>query len=159
MINEFGVFFQLSQELNTIKFSKREKGSWVRLQVLHATVAAKKIVLFPAYKKKNLYRRHFYLHWTNFMNILKPMIPMLWYLKFTFELSDCLVRATLAACGGSQAKGRIKAGAASLRHSHTLTHLTRPGIEPVSSWSWSDSFRLSHKGNSFIYLFLWSVRY
>ena len=61
-------------------------------------------------------------------------------------------RATLAAYGGSQARDWIRATAARLRHSRSnvgsasvtyttahsnagcLTHLSRPGIEPVSSW-------------------------
>ena len=63
-------------------------------------------------------------------------------------------RATSAACGGFQARGRIRAAAASLHHSHSnarsqaayvtyttahgnaisLTRRARLGIEPASSW-------------------------
>ena len=47
-------------------------------------------------------------------------------------------RATPTAYGGSQARGQIRAVAASLQHSHSnarfLTHWVKPGIEPVSSW-------------------------
>ena len=50
----------------------------------------------------------------------------------------CLFKATPAAYGSSQARGRIRAIAASLHHSHSnarsLTHGARPGIEPSSSW-------------------------
>ena len=65
-----------------------------------------------------------------------------------------LHRAEPTACGSSQAKGRLGAVAAGLRYSHSntrseprlwptpqvmampdlLTHRTRPGIEPASSW-------------------------
>ena len=62
-----------------------------------------------------------------------------------------LFRATLRACGGFQARGRIRATAASLCLSHaksephlqptaqlsntgSLTHCTRPGIQPATSW-------------------------
>ena len=41
------------------------------------------------------------------------------------------------ACGSSQARGWIRAAAASLHHSHSnmgsLTHWAKPGIEPESS--------------------------
>ena len=44
----------------------------------------------------------------------------------------------LFAYGGSQARGRIGAVAASLHNSHSnagsLTHWARPGIEPATSW-------------------------
>ena len=62
----------------------------------------------------------------------------------------CLFRAAPAAYGGSQARGRIGATAASLHHSwiwtasatytaaqgnaRSLTHWVRPGIKPISSW-------------------------
>ena len=49
-----------------------------------------------------------------------------------------LFRAVPAVYGGSQAKGRIRATAASLLRSHSntgsLTHWVRPGIEPATSW-------------------------
>ena len=64
-----------------------------------------------------------------------------------------LFRATLGVCGGSQARGWIRATTACLCHSHSnarsesclrpttahgnaeyLTHWARPGIEPASSW-------------------------
>ena len=79
------------------------------------------------------------------------------------ELSDflvCLLRATPVSYGGSQARGQIRATAASLCHSRqpvpqpqqhgiqaasvtyviaygstrSLTHRARPGIKPTSSW-------------------------
>jgi len=57
-------------------------------------------------------------------------------LLFLFFL--CLFRAAPTAHGGSQARGRIRATAASLPPSHSntgsLTHWARPGIEPASSW-------------------------
>ena len=47
-------------------------------------------------------------------------------------------RATLAACGSSQARSQVGATAAGLHHSHSntrsLTHWARPGIKPTSSW-------------------------
>ena len=71
-----------------------------------------------------------------------------------FFLSFFFFRAAPAAHGGSQARGRIGAAAASLHHSHShtgsqlrlppfgtahgnagsLTHWVRPGMEPASSW-------------------------
>ena len=74
--------------------------------------------------------------------------------KFTLPLPFVLSfsRATPAVYGGSQARCLIGATAASLCHSHgntrsepslqptahgnagSLTHLARPGIEPVTSW-------------------------
>ena len=71
-----------------------------------------------------------------------------WRLFFFFL---CLFRATSMVYGNSQARGRIGATAAGLCHSHnnmsrvcdlhhsscnagSLTHWTRPGIEPASSW-------------------------
>ena len=74
---------------------------------------------------------------------------------FNFFFIILLFRATPAAHGGSQARGRIRATAASLHHSHSqqhriraasathttahgnagsLTHGARPGIEPTTSW-------------------------
>ena len=63
-----------------------------------------------------------------------------WFHKccHTSKLYFCLFRATLAAHGGSQARGWIGAIAASIHHGHSntrsLTHWARPGIEPESSW-------------------------
>ena len=55
-----------------------------------------------------------------------------------FVLSFCLSRAAPAAYGGSQARGRIRAVANGLCHSHgnagSLTHWVRPGINPETSW-------------------------
>ena len=68
---------------------------------------------------------------------------------------------------GSQARGRISTAAAGLHqprqigalsvtyttaHSNArpLTHWARPGIQPASSWIVSDSFPLSHDGNSLV---------
>ena len=49
-----------------------------------------------------------------------------------------LFQAAPSAYGGSQARVWIRAAAASLHHSHSnarsLTHWSRPGIEPASSW-------------------------
>ena len=49
-----------------------------------------------------------------------------------------LFRATPAAYGGSQARGRIRSTATGLHHSHgsagSLTHWARPGIKPTTSW-------------------------
>ena len=76
--------------------------------------------------------------------------------------------AASTAYGGSQAGGRIRAVAASLRQSHSnagiraasatyttahgnavsLTHWARPEIEPTTSWFLVDSFLLHHDGNS-----------
>ena len=51
--------------------------------------------------------------------------------------------AAPAAYGGSQARSRIGATAATLHHSHSnvgsLTHRARPGIEPASSWKLVES--------------------
>ena len=65
----------------------------------------------------------------------------------------CFFRAAPEAHGGSQTRGRIRATAAGLHHSHShagselcltyttahgsarvLTHIARPGIEPASAW-------------------------
>ena len=50
----------------------------------------------------------------------------------------CLLRAAPVAHGRSQARTPIGAAAASLHQSHSnarsLTHYTRPGIEPATSW-------------------------
>ena len=73
--------------------------------------------------------------------------------SFFFFFFFCLFRAAPSAYGSSQARGPIGATAAGLHHSHStarsklhvtyttvhgisglLTHLARPGIEPVSSW-------------------------
>ena len=49
-----------------------------------------------------------------------------------------LFRATRVAYGSSQGKGKIRAIAAGLHHSHSntrsLTHWARPGVKPVPSW-------------------------
>ena len=49
-----------------------------------------------------------------------------------------IFRAAPTAYGCSQARGRIRATAAGLHHRHrntgSLTHWTRPGIKPTSSW-------------------------
>ena len=86
--------------------------------------------------------------------------------KFFFFFG--LFRALLAAYGGSQARGPIRAGAASLHHSHSnarskpclqttpqLTTTPDPqpteqgqGSNPQSHGSQSDSFLQSHNGNS-----------
>ena len=58
----------------------------------------------------------------------------------------------LTAYGGSQARGQIRVIAAGLHHSHSnarpLTHWTRPGIKPATSWIVVNSFPLSRDGNS-----------
>ena len=58
--------------------------------------------------------------------------------KDFFFLVFCLFRAAPAACGGSQARGQIGAVAADLHYSHSntgsLTHWSRPGIKPSTSW-------------------------
>ena len=60
-----------------------------------------------------------------------------WAWSFYF-LFIYLFRATLKVYGGAQAKGWIGAVATGLHHSHSnagsLTHWTRPGIEPASLW-------------------------
>ena len=74
---------------------------------------------------------------------------------FLFFFFFCLFRATLAAYGGSQARGQIRPAAAGLRHSHSDTRsepclwptpqlmamldpqakrLSEAGIEPTPSW-------------------------
>ena len=57
---------------------------------------------------------------------------------FCFILFFAVFRAAPAAYRGSQAKGLIGATAAGLHHSHSnvgsLTHWSRPGIEPSTSW-------------------------
>ena len=57
-------------------------------------------------------------------------IPMLHKVgDFLFSLSFCLFRAALAAYGGSQARGRITATAASLHHSHSNAR-SKPCLRP-----------------------------
>ena len=50
----------------------------------------------------------------------------------------CVCQGHTAAYGSSQARGRIRAVAASLHHSHSsagsLTYQVGPGIKPASSW-------------------------
>ena len=85
----------------------------------------------------------------------------------------CLFRATPAACGGSQARGPLRATAASLRHSHSnsrskrrlqptpqLTETPDPqpteqgqGLNLQPPGSWSDLFPLCHDRNSCVCLF------
>ena len=89
------------------------------------------------------------------------------HLYFNFFFFFLLFMAAPMAYRGSQAKGRIRAEAASLRHSHnharseqhlwpppqltvdsgSLTHSAKPRNKPASSWM-SDSFPLSHDGTS-----------
>ena len=57
---------------------------------------------------------------------------------FFLSLFFFLLRATLTAYGGSQARGQIGAAAAGLCHRHrnggSLTHRAGPRMEPTSSW-------------------------
>ena len=73
------------------------------------------------------------------------------------------------ACGGSQARGQIRAIAASLQpqqhqiqatsatyttghgNAGSATHSARPGIEPETSWFLADSFLLHLDRNSLLY--------
>ena len=84
-------------------------------------------------------------------NLLFQTSRFLLILFFFFFL---LFRAPLVAYGGSQARGLIRVVATGLHHSHSncriqaasmtyitahgnvgsLTHLSRPGIEPTTSW-------------------------
>ena len=83
--------------------------------------------------------------WENWQN--RPSGSLFSGEKFFFFFF--LIRATPAAYGCSQARGRIRAAAASLHHSNvgseqylwpmpqlagSLTPWARPGIEPVSPW-------------------------
>ena len=84
--------------------------------------------------------------------------PLSLLLLLLLSLFFCLLfRASLSAYGSSQARSQIRAAAAGLHHSHSntgseprsvtyttahgnagsLTHRSRPGIEPESSWIWS----------------------
>ena len=73
-----------------------------------------------------------------------PPDPFIFYLEvctpflFIYLFIYLLFRATPVAYGGSQARGRIGATAASLHHSHSKarssTHWARPGIESATSW-------------------------
>ena len=91
------------------------------------------------------------------------------YVIASFFWSFCLFRATPEAYGSSQARGQIRATAASLYHSHSkarsepslqpapelmATHWARPGIEPAPHGYQLDSFPLCHNGNSHIFSFL-----
>ena len=76
--------------------------------------------------------------------------PLLLFPSFSFFFfSFLLVKATHAAYGGSQARGRIRATAAGLQHriwatsvtyttahgnARFLTHWARAGIKPATSW-------------------------
>ena len=64
-------------------------------------------------------------------------LPSKFYLPESFFFF-CLFRAILAAYGGSQARGQIRAVAARLHHisqqCRILTHWARTGIKPTSSW-------------------------
>ena len=55
-----------------------------------------------------------------------------------FFLSFCLFRAIPKTYESSQARGQIRAVTAGIHHGHSnarsLTHWTRPGIKPTSSW-------------------------
>ena len=50
-----------------------------------------------------------------------PVFPSYLHLFIVVVVLFCLFRAALAAIGGSQARGRIEAIAASLHHSHSNT--------------------------------------
>ena len=67
----------------------------------------------------------------------KPLF-FLSFLFFFFFFFFFFFWSTPAACGSSQARGRIKATAAGLHYSHSnagsLTHWVRPDIKPASSW-------------------------
>ena len=68
-----------------------------------------------------------------------------------------LFMATSVAHGSSPARGRIRAEAPSLPHSHSntgsLIHWTRLGMEPTSSERWHQVLNLlSHDGNPHIYI-------
>ena len=66
-----------------------------------------------------------------------PLLFFFFFLSFLFFFFF-LFRASPEAYGSSHARGWIRATAANLHHSHSnvgsLTHWTRPGIEPASSW-------------------------
>ena len=83
------------------------------------------------------------------------LCPQIFFFFFFFFWSFCLFTATPEACGGSQARGPIRAAAAGLCYSHSnsgsdphlrptyatahgniesLTHWSRPGFKPKSSW-------------------------
>ena len=53
--------------------------------------------------------------------------------QYIFFLSFCLFRATSAAYGGSQARGRIGAVAASLHHSYSNTR-SKPHLQPIHQY-------------------------
>ena len=95
---------------------------------------------------------------SSIVTIVAPVAPVAQAQSLAPELvcvcvCVCLFRATSAAYGGSQAKGRIGAIVAGLHHSHSgiraapvtyttahvntgsLTHWVRPGIKSVSSWT------------------------
>ena len=65
-------------------------------------------------------------------------------------LCFCLFRATPVAYGSSQARGRIRAATYTTAHVNTgsLTHWSRPGIEPHPHGYQQCSLPLSHSGNS-----------
>ena len=84
---------------------------------------------------------------------LVPLFSSLLLLFLLFFLVFCLFRATLAAYGGSRPRGRIRATAASLHHSHSNREsrcvcdlhnssqqhripnpLSEAVIEPTTSW-------------------------
>ena len=52
------------------------------------------------------------------------------YINFLFFFFFCLLRAPLVAYGGSQARGQIRAVAASLHHSHSNTR-SKPHLRPT----------------------------
>ena len=104
--------------------------------------------------------------WNSFLIFFPFSYTCIFYFIIIF-LFFCLFRATTKACGSSQAGGRIGAIDASLCHSDSnrgtpatsvtyiavhgssgsLTHRSRPGIEPVSSWMIA-LFQLSNDENS-----------
>ena len=91
--------------------------------------------------------------------------------KEIYIIFFCLFfRAAFVAYGGFQAKGRIRAVAAGLHHSHiramsvthttahgndgSLTHWARPGSNLHPYGCWSDSLLLSHDGNSSVFIYV-----
>ena len=115
--------------------------------------------------------------------ILKCYFYIKVFVSFLFFFVFCHFRPAPVAYGGSQARGRIRAGAASLRHSHSNTR-SKPCLWPTPQLTATldpqptkrgqgsnlsphgyklGSLPLSHKGNTstvcFELIFLYGVRY
>ena len=157
---------------------------WLRVIIWHFALCLVPLNLIFCYSIANLRVLciegcwPYWLHWcfchrNNFtskfyiFNVLLSFFPFSFFLFFFFFFFFCLFRAALAACGGSQSRGWIRAAAAG--HSHSLsgskpclqptpqlmaTSDPQPTRDPTCILMDKDSFPLHHNRNSPCIVFL-----